>query len=188
MIHVGETTDPVSEAVIIGERRVTTATGRFGHMRVMDRQDLDWVEAVERRCYPFPWSRSGLEMALRKGQGWVFCQPVGTPCGYCFVQTVVDEVELLNFAIVPELQGRGIGGAALQALLQRFDTDAFVQMFLEVRASNRAARRLYQRAGFNEIGVRPDYYRCAEGGREDAILMAYSFAGAKAFPFQTGEG
>ena len=157
------------------------SAAQFGHMRVMDRQDLDWVEAVERRCYPFPWSRSGLEMALRKGQGWVFCQPEGTPCGYCFVQTVVDEVELLNFAIVPELQGRGIGRAALEALLQRFETGDFVQMFLEVRASNWPARRLYQKAGFNEIGLRPDYYRCQGGAREDAVLMARTFAGAVPF-------
>ena len=45
--------------------------------------------------------------------------------------------------------------------------------FLEVRASNHTASRLYERFGFNEIGRRPNYYP-AVGGREDALVMAYS--------------
>ena len=148
---------------------------RFSHLRVMDADDLDWIEAVERRCYPLPWSRRGLELALRNGLGFVFCAGDETPLGYCFVQTAADEVELLNFAVSPDWQGQGVGSAALRALLGRFDGGRFTQMFLEVRASNTPALRLYRAAGFNEIGLRPGYYRNPNGSREDAVLMAYTF-------------
>ncbi len=147
----------------------------FSHLRVMDESDLEWVESVERVCYPLPWSRRGLELALRNGLGFVFCAADETPLGYCFVQTAADEVELLNFAVSPDHQGQGIGAAALHALLGRFEGGRFAQMFLEVRASNTPAICLYQRAGFNEIGLRPHYYRNPDGSREDAILMAYTF-------------
>ncbi|WP_294947387.1 ribosomal protein S18-alanine N-acetyltransferase [Sulfurivirga sp.] len=147
----------------------------FSHLRVMDVDDLDWVESVERRCYPMPWSRRGLELALRNGLGFIFCAADETPLGYCFVQTAADEVELLNFAVAPQQQGRGVGSAALRALLGRFEGGRFAQMFLEVRASNTPAIRLYQRAGFNEIGLRPGYYRNPDGSREDAVLMAHTF-------------
>ncbi len=147
----------------------------FSHLRVMDESDLDWVEQVEQACYPLPWSRRGLTLALRNGLGFVFCAADEGPLGYCFVQTAADEVELLNFAVAPPYQGQGVGCAALASLLGRFDDGRFIQMFLEVRASNTAAIRLYQRAGFNEIGLRPHYYRNPDGSSEDAILMAYTF-------------
>jgi len=155
-------------------------SGPFSHLRVMDACDLDWVETVEPQCYPVPWSRKGLALALRHGMGFVFCDRQDQPLGYCFVQTAADEVELLNFTVVPAAQGKGVGRAALQALLGRFDGGRFAQMFLEVRAGNAAAIRLYEGAGFNEIGLRPGYYRNPDGSREDAILMAYTFVAEQA--------
>lgn len=147
----------------------------FSHLRVMDESDLDWVAAIEPHCYPIPWSRKGLELALRHGMGFVFCDRDDAPLGYCFVQMAADEVELLNFTVAPDAQGQGVGKAALKALLDRFDGGRFTQLFLEVRASNTPAIRLYQGAGFNEIGLRPNYYRNLDGSREDAILMAFTF-------------
>ncbi len=148
---------------------------RFSHLRVMDESDLDWVERVESECYLVPWSRRGLSLALRHGLGFVFCDGRDWPLGYCFVQTAADEVELLNFAVAPQYQRCGVGRAALVSLLSRFDDGRFSQMFLEVRVSNEAAIRLYRGAGFNEIGIRPGYYRNPDGSREDAVLMAYTF-------------
>lgn len=151
---------------------------RFSHLRVMDAEDLDWIVEVEPKCYPMPWSARGLTLALRNGLGFVFCDLGHQPLGYCFVQMAADEVELLNFTVCPEYQGEGVGREALSALLARFEGGRFAQMFLEVRASNSAAIRLYRGAGFNEIGQRPGYYRNPDGSREDAVLMAYTFLSA----------
>jgi len=148
----------------------------FAGLRIMDEADLPWVFEVERQCYPLPWSQEGLVKALCSGTGFVFCNQAGAPLGYCFVQAVADEISLLNFTVKPEYQGQGVGRQALQALLEHFQQQQrFQQLFLEVRVSNQAALRLYHSVGFNEIGMRRNYYRNADGSREDAIIMAYTF-------------
>jgi ribosomal-protein-alanine N-acetyltransferase len=71
----------------------------------------------------------------------------------------------------PESQRLGIGLKILQHLIsiaRRHDAEI---IFLEVRPSNRAACELYQRAGFNELGTRKDYYPAGEE-REDALILA----------------
>ncbi len=147
----------------------------FSHLRVMDETDFSWILSIEQRCYPTPWREHGLRLALRHGLGFVFCAQDETPLGYCFVQVAADEVELLNFTVAPEHQGKGVGRDALRSLLGRFEGGRFAQMFLEVRISNAPALKLYRQAGFNEIGLRRRYYRNPDGSREDAILMAYTF-------------
>ena len=71
----------------------------------------------------------------------------------------------------PQSQGRGLGLQLLEHLMQRARQLGAGECFLEVRASNQSAYRLYERYGFNEVGRRRDYYPAA-GGREDALVMA----------------
>jgi ribosomal-protein-alanine N-acetyltransferase len=84
-----------------------------------------------------------------------------------------DEAQILSLCIDPDLQGRGLGRSLLQQLLNEASSSHADSVFLEVRASNLAARNLYESSGFNEIGVRRGYYP-AEDGREDAIILAIS--------------
>jgi ribosomal-protein-alanine N-acetyltransferase len=87
------------------------------------------------------------------------------------VQIILDEAHLLNITVKPENQGRGLGLTLLEHLMAiAYKADAR-ECFLEVRDSNTAAFKLYERYGFNEIGRRRDYYP-AVGGREDAVVMA----------------
>jgi len=87
------------------------------------------------------------------------------------VQIILDEAHLLNITVKPENQGRGLGLTLLEHLMSiAYKADAR-ECFLEVRDSNTAAFKLYERYGFNEIGRRRDYYP-AVGGREDAVVMA----------------
>ena len=89
------------------------------------------------------------------------------------INVIIDEAHLLNITVKPESQGRGLGLRLLEHLMRRaMQLDAGV-CFLEVRASNQSAYRLYERYGFNEVGRRRDYYP-AVGGREDALVMACS--------------
>lgn len=91
--------------------------------------------------------------------------------GHGVVQIILDEAHLLNITVKPENQGRGLGLALLEHLMSRAHAANARECFLEVRDSNTAAFRLYERYGFNEIGRRRDYYP-AVGGREDAVVMA----------------
>ncbi|WP_319557328.1 ribosomal protein S18-alanine N-acetyltransferase [Thiomicrorhabdus sp.] len=153
----------------------------FSYMRNMDQSDLEPVLAIEQRCYDFPWSVRGFENSLDRGLNYVFCRDNDEIIGYACCLTVLDEVELLNFCIAPAFQGKGVGKKALEVLLERLSEGEFRIVFLEVRDSNSAGRRLYLGSDFNEDGVRKDYYRCRQWdeetrslveGKEDAILMS----------------
>jgi len=91
--------------------------------------------------------------------------------GHGIVQMIGEEAHLLNITIKPESQGRGLGLCLLEYLMDQARAHQALECFLEVRASNGSAYRLYERYGFNEVGRRRDYYP-AVGGREDALVMA----------------
>ena len=90
--------------------------------------------------------------------------------GYYLYSLVVGEAEILNIAVAPSHQGKGLGRQLLEHCLLQASEDART-VFLEVRASNFQAIRLYLDFGFNQIGERRDYYRTAHGS-EDALMMA----------------
>jgi ribosomal-protein-alanine N-acetyltransferase len=136
--------------------------------------DLPDVLALESLAHAFPWTRGNFEDALAGGYYMVVLELDGQLAGYGIVQVILDEGHLLNITIAPTLHGRGLGRELLQHLMEvaRSRTDT---LFLEVRPSNRRAVALYHAAGFNEIGLRRNYYPAPGGGREDALLMALAF-------------
>ena len=82
----------------------------------------------------------------------------------------VGEAHILNISVAPNEQGQGIGRRMLEHLIE-LATGKAETIFLEVRPSNVGAIALYEKMGFNEIGVRKGYYP-ATHGREDAIMLA----------------
>ena len=84
------------------------------------------------------------------------------------LRVVAGEGELLRIAVHPDTRRQGVGRALLRAVLSAVADACPLGVFLEVRASNVAARHLYAREGFVEHGRRRDYYHAP---REDAILM-----------------
>ncbi|MFZ5560935.1 MAG: ribosomal protein S18-alanine N-acetyltransferase [Pseudomonadota bacterium] len=143
-------------------------------IRPLELADLPAVLALEARAHAFPWTRGNFEDALVSGYYMVVMERAGTLAGYGVVQIILDEGHLLNITVAPALHGKGLGRELLSHLMdyarQRTDT-----LFLEVRPSNIRAIALYQAAGFNEIGLRRNYYPARNGGREDALLMALAF-------------
>ena len=84
--------------------------------------------------------------------------------------TAPGEIELLNMAVAPAHRRHGLGRRLLESVLQRAKTQPDVSVFLEVRASNQAARSLYKSLDFHELGVRKKYY---ENPSESAIVMKF---------------
>ena len=139
-------------------------------LRPMRAADLDRVMQIEPAIYTHPWTRGNFEDSLKAGYSCWVIDCAGTLAGYGVLMTGVREAHLLNLSVATEWQGRGLGRYLLeQFVVLARDSDA-VQMFLEVRPSNVAARHLYAHMGFREITVRRGYYPAARG-REDAILM-----------------
>ena len=91
--------------------------------------------------------------------------------GFFVVQFIVDEAHLLNIAVDPTQQKQGIGRVLLDNVQQQAIAKKANTIFLELRATNQRALALYQMAGFNEIGLRKNYYPAAQG-KEDAVIMA----------------
>lgn len=99
-------------------------------------------------------------LSQRRRQAWGTeqIQRRGTPVGFLVALHVGQEWELENVVVAPEFRGQGIGAQLIEALLARVRATNSSAVFLEVRESNAAARKLYKNAGFQETGRRKLYY------------------------------
>lgn len=140
-------------------------------IRPMREADLAALMAIERRAYPFPWTEGIFRDCLRAGYACWVLDRQGVLEGYAVLSVAGGEAHLLNLCVDPALHGRGLGRRLLSRIVDIARWHMADRVFLEVRPSNPRAIALYRLAGFNEIGQRPRYYP-AEGGREDAIVMA----------------
>lgn len=139
-------------------------------IRRMTLSDLPGVIAVERKSYQFPWGEDIFRDCFRaRYECWV-CEEQDKVLGYCIASIAVGEAHVLNICVDPAEQGQGIGRKLLENLIETARGRAET-VFLEVRPSNTVAIALYENLGFNEIGIRKDYYP-AENGREDALMLA----------------
>ena len=134
-------------------------------------RDLDQVLAIEERSFPSPWRRKHFEFELRENpysESYV-ARHGRRVLGYAGIWRLDDEFKINNFAVLPEERRKGLGVWMLRGLLGRARQTGCRRATLEVRASNRAAIRLYESEGFLEAGRRKNYYQLEH---EDAILMS----------------
>lgn len=136
----------------------------------MTADDLPSVLKIEERNYNFPWSEGIFRDCFRAGYSCWVCEEMDRILGYSIVSVAVGEAHILNISVDPAEQGQGVGRKMLENLIEVARSKRAETVFLEVRPSNVGALALYQKMGFNEIGVRKDYYP-AENGREDALML-----------------
>lgn len=132
--------------------------------------DLDAVERIERASYPAPWSRAMFAGELAKPGS--IClgafDDEGELVAFLVVSRYVDAWHVMNVAVAPERRRAGIAARLLEELFELTADDGTRGYTLEVRVSNLAAIRLYERLGFAGKGVRRGYYT---DNREDALIM-----------------
>jgi [ribosomal protein S18]-alanine N-acetyltransferase len=139
--------------------------------RAMRAQDLEAISRIELTAYPHPWTFGIFRDCLAAGyECWVL-ERSSELIGYGVLSVASGEAHILNICVTPAEQGRGLGRRILARLLDLARWHRAQRVFLEVRPSNTNAVTLYETAGFNEIGRRPNYYP-AKKGREDALVMA----------------
>ena len=138
--------------------------------RPMRAADLDRVMQVEPGLDTHPWTRGNFDDSLMAGYSCWVVECGGNLAGYGVLMIAVREAHLLNLSVAAAWQRRGFGRMLLGHFVNVARGSDAAQMFLEVRPSNAAARRLYVEFGFREITVRRGYYPSG-CGREDAILM-----------------
>ena len=105
---------------------------------------------------------------------------VADPGGFALGRVAGGEAELLTLAVAPAARRRGLATRLLACLCARASAAGAEEMLLEVAATNAAARALYARAGFAEVGRRPRYYTRASGPPVDALVLRRSLGGETA--------
>lgn len=138
--------------------------------RPMQEADLDAVARIEARAYPYPWTRGNFKDCLDSGYRCEVVAAAGELVAYSVLASGAGEGHVLNCCVAPERQGRGIGRELMRRLMASAKEYGIGCLFLEVRPSNRRAIDLYERLGFEAIGLRRGYYPAA-AGREDALVM-----------------
>ena len=135
---------------------------------------LDEICRIEEASFSVPWKRSDYEalIGLEDAVFLVICGGGGATdeavLGYGCIRQAADEGDLLSIAVREDLRGTGCGTRLLDALLSGAEAKGTERVFLEVRESNLPAIRMYEKAGFEKVGVRKRYYTCPA---EDALLM-----------------
>lgn len=150
--------------------------------------DLDEVLLIESISHLHPWTIGNFSDSLAAGH-WAYCvRPQAIDSvedsflnskilwAYCVLFPAVDELHLLNITVSPKLRRFGIGARMMGAIERVAAEQSMPRIILEVRPSNIGALRLYESLGYEQIGLRKNYYPAEpdSGSREDALVMAKS--------------
>ena len=139
----------------------------------MDRSHIPQIAALERECFSDPWSENLLGDALFDPQASFLVAEDGEEgniLGYAGLHAVLDEGYIDNIAVVPDARRHGVASALLDVFC-RFGAANLAFLTLEVRQSNAAAIALYEKFGFQKMGVCPNAYRLKDGTYRDEIQM-----------------
>jgi ribosomal-protein-alanine N-acetyltransferase len=140
--------------------------------RLESAADLDGVLALEEASFNNPTTREWYEGELKRPEVcfiYVMRTPEHRVAGFCAFWLVVEQAHINNLAVLPELRGRGLGTQLLEAIIAEAAHLGAALLTLEVRESNTPALRLYARSGFEQVGVRKNYYTTPV---EDAFILS----------------
>ncbi len=141
----------------------------------MNLDDIPFVIEIETLSYPNPWHLSSFKGEIENrpisNPYVIIYRPLEKIIGYVIYWHIRNEVQISNIAISPDYRQMGVGEGVLRKVLLEMRQKGAAFVFLEVRPSNLAARRLYEKLGFTILGLRKGYYR---NPSEDAIVMGKS--------------
>lgn len=135
----------------------------------MQPQDVREVALLEKEIFSMPWSENGFLTSLQSEDTlYLVVRKKHELIGYCGFLQSFDEADITNVAVSPAYRGKGVGYAMLAELMRRGRERGVARYTLEVRTGNVFAIRLYHRLGFEDAGIRKNFY---EKPREDALIM-----------------
>ncbi len=137
--------------------------------RLCEEKDLPFVMELDREAFFDPWSRDTWQGELQnKIAVWLVEELNNQVVGYAGIWVVAVEAQVMRVAVKEELRNQGLGLVLTRALIQKAWDAGAEAVTLEVRESNVAAQKVYERCGFVSEGVRPNYY---EDTHEGAVIM-----------------
>ncbi len=138
-------------------------------IKQMTEEDAAAVAALEAENFSRPWSFDAFSKTLSdENYIVIIAKDTDALLGYCVLLCTGEEADITNVCTAPAARGKGVATEMLTALMEAGKSRGVTEFFLEVRESNTPARSLYTKLGFEEIGLRKNYY---EEPREHAVLM-----------------
>jgi [ribosomal protein S18]-alanine N-acetyltransferase len=136
----------------------------------MQLDDLDAVHGIELASFSSPWPPNAYRSELQTNRlaSYLVARVDGEIVAYGGMWLMVDEAHITTFAVHPAWRRQRVGERLLLAFIDLAVARQAREATLEVRLSNIAARRLYEKYGFRPVGLRPRYY--SDNG-EDALIM-----------------
>lgn len=139
-------------------------------IRSMTKADCEQVAEIEAASFSVPWSKNSfLDTVDKENYRYFVAEENREILGYCGFLFVLDEAEIPNVCVKTSARQQGIGKKMMQVLVEEARELGMAVLYLEVRESNLAARRLYESLGFQEDGIRKNFY---EQPTEHAVLMS----------------
>lgn len=147
------------------------------HIRKAEWADIQHIKNVEDDCFSLPWNTKSFQTFINNSQTHscyvaVDSDQVGRIVGYIAAIHTGPEAEIANIAVIKTYQNQGIGDQLVSFILSDLKGKGVRCIFLEVRKSNAAAIHLYQKKGFNDLGIRKKYYNEPV---EDALVLRHIF-------------
>ncbi|MBO1255162.1 ribosomal protein S18-alanine N-acetyltransferase [Alteromonas sp. 5E99-2] len=130
---------------------------------------------IHQESQPYPWSKKVFfDMVSEPYTLYIASDTSNSIIAYAITLQVLDEITLMDIAVHQSARNKGIGTDFLKQVIGQFDTQSTRQCFLEVRAANITAIRVYQKLGFSEVGKRASYYPGVNDPkiRESALIMS----------------
>ena len=140
----------------------------------MNEAHVAFVAAIEKECFGVDaWSEKSVASELTNQLSlWLVAVDGDRVAGYVGSQTVCDETDMMNVAVTADYRRQGLGEKLVLALVEELKAINSKCLTLEVRDSNTPARTLYEKLGFQQIGLRKNYYR---NPKEDAYILRKEF-------------
>ena len=134
----------------------------------MTKYHVAGIKKVDDSCFESPWSLKAFESELENPIAFYFVAVKDDEViGYCGYWWTFGEAQITNVAVSPEYRQKGIASALMDEMINHCREMDVFSITLEVRVSNNAAISMYEKYGFERVGLRPKYYN----NKEDALLM-----------------
>ena len=135
----------------------------------MNKDHVSQIAQLEAQCFSDPWSEKSIASELENPLSlWLVAEENGQVWGYVGSQTVLGESDMMNAAVDPRFRRQGIARTLIETLIAELSKMGSRCLRLEVRVSNENARALYARMGFQQLGLRKNYYH---NPKEDALIL-----------------
>ena len=139
------------------------------HITAMSEREIAGIAELEKQCFSDPWSETALKEELSNESARFFAATEGGEVvGYIGCILVCGEGSITNVAVKKSARRMGVASRLLEALINALKQEGAESVFLEVRTSNEAAQKLYEKFGFAVCGKRRDFYK---NPREDGYIM-----------------